>query len=171
MSTSWNFADLWETIAGLQPERPAVIRGDRVVTWSEWEARSDALAARLLDRGLEPGARVAQYLMNSVEYLEALFASFKAALVPVNTNYRYVADELVHLWTDSGAEAVVFHGSFAGNIEAIRARVPAVRLWLWVDDDAGPCPDRAEPYEAVASSGRRRSADAPRRSGDDLYLQ
>lgn len=171
MSTGWNFADLWETIAGLQPERPAVIRGDRVVTWSEWEARSDALAARLLDRGLEPGARVAQYLMNSVEYLEALFASFKAALVPVNTNYRYVADELVHLWNDSGAEAVVFHGSFAGNIEAIRARVPAVRLWLWVDDDAGPCPDWAEPYEAVASSGRRRAADAPRRSGDDLYLQ
>jgi acyl-CoA synthetase (AMP-forming)/AMP-acid ligase II len=171
VSTNWNFAELWETVAEVQPERPAVIRGDRVVSWSEWEARSDAIAARLLDAGLEPGARVAQYLTNSVEYLEAVFASFKAALVPVNTNYRYVTDELVHLWSDSGAEAVVFHGSFAHNIEQIRSRLPAVRLWLWVDDDASPCPDWAEPYETVASSGRRRGDDAPLRSGDDLYLQ
>lgn len=168
--TDWNFADLWEAIADAQPARPAVIRGEHTLTWREWEERSDAVAARLLDAGLEPGARVAQYLTNSAEYLEALFASFKAALAPVNTNYRYVADELAYLWLDAGVEAVIFHGSFAANIEEILDRVPGVRLWLWVDDGADACPAWAEPYEATASSGRRRANDAPTRSGDDLYL-
>jgi acyl-CoA synthetase (AMP-forming)/AMP-acid ligase II len=169
-STDWNFADVWEEIAAVQPDRPAIIRGSLIRTWSQWEHRSEAIAARLLDAGLGRGARVAQYLMNSAEYLEALFACFKASLAPVNTNYRYVADELAYLWTDAGAEAVVFHGSFAANIEQVRARVPGVRLWLWVDDGVGGCPSWAEPFEPVAASGARRGDDAPVRSGDDLYL-
>ncbi|MBU3702715.1 MAG: AMP-binding protein, partial [Acidimicrobiia bacterium] len=123
-ATDWNFADVWEEIAAVQPDRPAIIRGDLVRTWAQWEQRSDAIAARLLDAGLERGARVAQYLMNSAEYLEALFACFKASLAPVNTNYRYVADELAYLWTDAGVGAVVFHGSFSANIEQVRDRVP-----------------------------------------------
>jgi len=170
VATDWNFADVWEEIAAVQPDRPAIVRGEDVRTWAHWEQRSDAIAARLLEAGLERGARVAQYLMNSAEYLEALFACFKASLAPVNTNYRYVADELAYLWTDAGAEAVVFHGSFTGNIEQVRTRVPRVRLWLWVDDGVGACPSWAEPYEPVAASGARRGADAPLRSGDDLYL-
>lgn len=170
MGTDWNFADLWEAIAEVQPDHPAIIRGGEVRTWAEWEARSDAVATRLLEAGLAPGARVAQYLMNSAEYLEALFASFKAALAPVNTNYRYVADELAYLWLDAGVEAVVFHGSFTPNVREVRDRIPGVRLWLWVDDGAGHCPGWAVPYESVASSGQRRGHDAPARSGDDLYL-
>ena len=113
---------------------------------------------------------MAQYLMNSAEYLEALFACFKSALAPVNTNYRYIADELAYLWNDAGVEAVVFHGSFTENVEQVRNRVDSVRLWLWVDDGVGGCPVWAEPYEPVAASGRRRAVDAPLRSGDDLYL-
>ena len=35
------------------------------------------------------------YLYNCPEYLESMFGLFKAALVPVNTNYRYSDDELV----------------------------------------------------------------------------
>lgn len=169
-NTDWNFADLWEAIALVQPDRPAVVRGDAVLTWSEWERRSDAVAARLLAAGLIRGARVAQYLTNSAEYLESLFASFKAAMAPVNTNYRYVADELAYLWIDAGVEAVMFHGQFTDNAAEVRDRIPSVKLWLWVDDGTGPCPEWAEPYEAAASSGSRRPSDSPERSGDDLYL-
>lgn len=168
--TNWNFADVWEVIATIQPDRPALLRGDAVRSWGEFEARAEAVAARLLDAGLGRQARVAQYMTNSAEYVESVFASFKASMVPVNTNYRYVADELAYLWLDAGVGAVVFHGTFAESAAAVRERVPDVRLWLWVDDGSGPCPDWAESYETVAASGSRRRADAPVRSGDDLYL-
>lgn len=168
--TAWNFADVWETIASLQPDAPALVRGSSVRSWGEFDARSEAIAQGLFDAGLTHQSRVAQYLTNSMEYLESLFGTYKAAMVPVNTNYRYVADELAYLWLDAGVEAVMFHGSFTESTNEVRARVPEVKVWLWVDDGVGECPDWAVPYERVAASGAMLSADAPERSGDDLFL-
>ena len=170
LMTSWNFADVWESIAAVQPDAPALMRGSSVRSWFEFDERSSALASRLLSAGLSHQSRVAQYLMNSMEYVESLFATFKVAMVPVNTNYRYVADELAYLWIDAEVEAVIFHGSFAQSAAQVRSRVPDVKLWLWVDDGVGECPDWAEPYEVVAQSGVMLPSDAPSRSGDDLFL-
>ena len=168
--TAWNFADVWETIASVQPEAPALVRGSSVRSWGEFDARSEAIAQALFDAGLTHQSRVAQYLMNSMEYLESLFGTYKAAMVPVNTNYRYVADELAYLWLDADVEAVMFHGSFTESTNEVRARVPNVKLWLWVDDGVGECPDWAVSYEHVAVSGAILSAESPQRSGDDLFL-
>ena len=169
--SDWNFAEVWEQIAHLQPELPAVVRGPVVRSWRSFDHRADALAARLLAAGLGHQSKVALYLHNSAEYLETLFAVFKAALVPVNTNYRYVDDELVYLWEDGDVEAVVFHGSFAERAASVRERVPRVRLWLWVDDGSGPCPEWAEPYEDVAGAAVEGPVVSGRgRSGDDLFL-
>ena len=168
--TSWNFADVWETIARVQPEVPALMQGGDARSWREFDERASALASGLVGAGLGQQARVAQYLTNSMEYLETLFACFKASLVPVNTNYRYVADELTYLWLDAGVEAVVFHGSFTPAVEEVRSRVPEVRIWLWVDDGSGPCPEWADPYEDIASSRQGSADERPNRSGDDLYL-
>ncbi len=168
--TSWNFADVWEAIAEVQPDAPALIRGSSIRSWSEFEQRASAVGDRLLSAGLTRQSRVAQYLMNSMEYVESLFATFKAAMVPVNTNYRYVADELAYLWLDAGVEAVMFHGSFTEAAAQVRLRVPDVKLWLWVDDGVGECPDWAESFEAVATSGASLRSNAPVRTGDDLYL-
>ena len=145
--SDWNFADVWDEIARLQPDLPAVIRGDEVTRWGELQQRSGAVARRLLDAGLPHQAKVAQYLHNSAEYVETLYACFAASLVPVNTNYRYVGSELAYLWRDADVEAVVFHGSFADQADAVRAEVPDIGLWLWVDDGSGPCPAWAEPYQ------------------------
>ncbi len=91
-------------------------------------------------------------------------------MATANTNYRYAADELVYLWDNADVMAVVFHGSFVPSIEAVRDRVPNVRLWLWVDDGSGPCPAWAVPYEASASSSTQRVVAPWGRSGDHLFL-
>ncbi len=99
-----------------------------------------ASPATCSDAGAQHQDKVAQYLYNCPEYLESIFAAFKAGLVPVNTNYRYVDDELVYLWDNADAVAVVFHGTFTDRIERLRDRLPGVRHWLWVDDGSGPRP-------------------------------
>ena len=136
----WNFADLWELNAEQLPEAMAVVSGDRRVTWSEFDHRADGVAAWLLGLGVAEQDKVAQYLYNSPEYLESMFAAYKAGLVPVNTNYRYSDDELVYLWDNADAVAVVFHGSFSERIDRLRPKLPGIRGWLWVDDGSGPCP-------------------------------
>ncbi len=166
----WNFAELWERIADRFPDATAQVHGDRRTTWSEFDRRADGLAAALLATGANHQDKVALYLYNGPEYIETTFACYKASLVPVNTNYRYVADELAYLWENADAIAVVFHGSFTDTIDAMRDRVPGVRTWLWVDDGHGDCPAWATPYEdAVATETGRVTGPQPR-SGDDILM-
>jgi len=168
--TGWNFAEIWERIADKFPDATAQIHGDRRLTWTEFDRRADGIARTLLDAGAEHQDKVALYLYNAPEYLETVFACFKASLVPVNTNYRYIDDELVYLWDNADAIAVVFHGEFTPTIERIRDRVPAVRTWLWVDDGNGACPEWATPYETAAAAATGRVVGPQPRSGDDILM-
>jgi 3-oxocholest-4-en-26-oate---CoA ligase len=168
--TDWNFADVWETVADVQPEAVALTQGSRNVTWEEFDRGADGIAQFLLDLDVVKQDKVAVYLYNTPEYLQATYAAMKVALVPVNTNYRYGDDELSYLWENADAVAVVFHGAFAPRIEGILGRVPGVRGWLWVDDGSGPCPDWATPYEDAAKAPPGRVRAPWGRSGDDLYM-
>jgi acyl-CoA synthetase (AMP-forming)/AMP-acid ligase II len=169
--TDWNFADVWEQVSRILPDMDVLVHGTRRQSWAETNRRANGLAAALLEAGLGRQDKVAQYLYNCPEYLESVFASFKAGLVPVNTNYRYGRDELVYLWTNSDTKAVVFHASFAEMVSGLRSEVPEVRAWVWVDDGSGPCPPWAVPYEEAAGRGAHEDVRGPwGRSGDDLYL-
>jgi acyl-CoA synthetase (AMP-forming)/AMP-acid ligase II len=163
----WNFADVWEVVAAQLPDAPALVHGDRSIDWRTFDAHAGGVAAALLAAGLGPQEKFAQYLRNGPEYLESVFAAWKAALVPVNTNYRYREDEIVSLWDNADVAAVVFHGSFTELADRARHRLPSVRLWLWVDDGTVPCPGWATPYDTAAALP---GGATPDRSGDDLWL-
>lgn len=166
----WNFADAWETIASHDGDADALIHGDRIVSWAEFDRRADDLAAALLAGGVAEGSTVAQYLTNRPEYLEAVFAAFKIGLAPVNTNHRYVGDELVYLWDNADVAAVVFEGRFAERIAGIKDRVPGVGLWIWVDDGSGRCPAWALDLDALVGTAAGRTRAPWGRGPDSLYL-
>ncbi|HEY9219407.1 MAG TPA: AMP-binding protein [Phenylobacterium sp.] len=170
--SDWRIADIWEAIAAARPERPALIQGERVVNWGAFDARADALAADLLAAGLGRQAKVAAYLYNGPEYVETYFAGFKAGLVPVNTNYRYGPDELVYLFDNADAEAVVFHAGFAETLERIRPRLPKVKRWIAVAEPGFAAPEWAADYETVvARPPAQRPVQAPwGRSGEDMMF-
>jgi fatty-acyl-CoA synthase len=170
--SSWTFADVWEAIAQAQPERPAVIQGERVLNWGEFDARADALAAHLIVAGLDQQAKVAAFLYNGPEYLETYYAAFKAGFAPVNTNYRYGPEELFYLFDNADAQAVVFHASFSEILETIRGRLSGVKAWIAVAEPGHPAPAWADDYDAVVgkAAGPRPTKGPWGRSGDDLLL-
>src|SRR3954469_2057899 len=170
--TAWTFADVWEAIAAAQPDLPANIQGERVLTWAEFDARADALAAHMITAGLGHQAKVAAYLYNGPEYLETYFAAFKGGYAPVNTNYRYGPEELVYLFDNADAEAIVFHAGFTEIVEQIKPRLSGVKAWVAVAEPGYPVPAWADDYDAVvAATPAQRPVKAPwGRSGDDLLL-
>ncbi|HEY1448426.1 MAG TPA: acyl-CoA synthetase [Caulobacteraceae bacterium] len=170
MVAGWNYADIWETIAEAVPDRPAQVQGARVLTWRDFDRRADALAKSFLDAGLSRQSKVAAYLYNGPEYLETYFAAFKAGLVPVNTNYRYVAEELIYLFDNADAEAVVFHAAFAPTVEQIRSQLPKVKAWIAVAQPGHPAPAFAADYEDFAGRDVGRVTAPWGRSGDDLLI-
>jgi len=169
---AWTIADVWEAIAAAQPELPAQIHGERRLSWAEFDARSDALAAHFIESGVSQQAKVAGYLFNGPEYLETYFAAFKGGFAPVNTNYRYGPEEVTYLFDNADAEAVVFHAGFTPLLEQIRSRLPKVKAWVAVAEPGHPVPAWAADYDAiVGKTPAQRPVKAPwGRSGDDLLL-
>jgi fatty-acyl-CoA synthase len=177
----FNLAHLHEAIAERVPSRECLVFRDRRLTWRDVTLRSRRLAALLRSRlgapaasraqleGWESGqAHVALYLYNGNEYLESMLGAFKARAVPINVNYRYVEEELLYLFRDSKARALIYHASFAPVLARIRASLPDVALWIQVADESGEAllPGALD-YEAALAS---QPADAPSGlSADDLY--
>jgi acyl-CoA synthetase (AMP-forming)/AMP-acid ligase II len=168
--SNWNFADIFSAIAARVPDRPCQIQGDRVVSWAEFDARTSSLAADLLAQGIGHAAKLACYLYNCPEYMEVMTAAWKAQMAPVNTNYRYGPDEIVYLFDNADAEAVVFHAAFGDVLAQIRERLPKVRRWYVVADETGTGPEWATPYEAVAAAGYEVPKGRTDPNGDDLLI-
>jgi acyl-CoA synthetase (AMP-forming)/AMP-acid ligase II len=180
---AFNLAQVHEAVAAANPDRPAIIWGDRTWTYQELTERTRRFANALVDRGFgctrertelgghESGQdHVALYLHNGNEYLEAMLGAFKARTAPFNVNYRYVAEELRYLLDNAQARVVVFHSAFAPILAEVLPELPAVELLVQVADGSGNdlLPDAID-YEHLlaASSPERPDLDW---SPDDLYI-
>jgi 3-oxocholest-4-en-26-oate---CoA ligase len=164
----WNLATVFESVCDSLPDRTALVQGERRRTWAEFDDRAGRLAAAFRDLGLGRDSKVASYLYNSNEYLEGLYATLKLRAVPVNVNYRYLEDELAYLLDDSDAEVVMFHGSLAEQVGAVRARASRLRAVVQVDDGSSHL-DGALRYEALVTGTE--PMERTDRSGDDyLFL-
>ena len=168
--TDWNFAKIFSAIAARVPDRPCQIQGERVISWGEFDARTSSLAADLIAHGVSHQGKLACYLYNGPEYMEAMTAAFKAEMAPVNTNYRYGPDEIFYLFDNADAEAVVFHAAFTELLEQVRERLPKVLRWYVVADESGAGPEWATPYESVATAGHAVPVGRTDPGGDDLLL-
>ncbi len=168
--TDWNYGDLLEAVAARVPDRPCQIHGPRTLSWADTDRRANALAADLIGSGLGHQSKVAAYLYNGPEYLETYIATFKAGMVPVNTNFRYGAEEIRYLFDNADAEAVVFHAAFTELIDVVRAQLGKVRRWYVVADETGSGPDWAISYDTVVAADPGRVVPPWGRHGDDLLL-
>lgn len=111
-----NFGYVLKALAGAIPSgRPALVHGDRVVTWGEFDAITDAIAAGLVARGLGPGDIAGQMLRNTPDYMLAYFGCVKAGVVPVNVNYHYKQRELADIFSRFGLKALFTETDFAGT--------------------------------------------------------
>ena len=164
---NWNFGTIFESVADAIPDSPALVQDERRRTWRELDERAARLAAAFRALGVGPGSKVAFYLYNCNEYLEALFATFKLRAVPANVNYRYTADELAYLLENSDAEVVVFHGSLGDRVDAVRDSKLKVRAAVQVDDGS-PLVDGALRYEDLIEA--HDPMERIERSGDDLVF-
>ncbi len=178
-----NLATIHEAIAAELGERDCIVFRDRRLSWNVVTDRTRRLAAVLAGAGLgchreraelrnwESGQdHVGLYLYNGNEYLEGMLGAFKARCAPFNVNYRYVEKELLYLFDNSQAKAIVYHARFVPVLEKLRDRLPQVKLWLQVADESGHAllPGALDYEEALAAATP--VATTSELSDDDLYI-
>ncbi|HET6393675.1 MAG TPA: AMP-binding protein [Blastococcus sp.] len=122
---------------------PALVDGDRTVSFAEFDGLTDRLGHALLARGLEPGDRVAVAMPNGIDGVVVYYALAKAGLVRVPLNTRETPHEHAYKIDDSQARALVHAGDppaateiaiAAGELAGLVAGAPA-----------GPCDVRRDP--------------------------
>jgi len=156
--------------AGLtNPDRTAVIFGDRRVSYDELDERSSRLASVLHRSGFERGDRLAVLAYNRVEYLEVFFAVAKLGGVIVPVNYLFKPAEVKHLLDDSGARWMVVEAPLWESVRPVRGTTKGEVAYISLGGEA-PEPDTSS-YEEMLLSGSPDGVDVEVSDADVFLLQ
>ena len=137
------------------PDRPAIVMGERVMTYAALDARVNRLARALRQAGVGVGDTVGAALHNGVEWLELLNAAGKLGALLVPIGYRLKGPEIAYMLRDAGAKVLIADADLRDEVD----RAADECIWpdaaLWVTGAAPPW--RGEGYEAVLAA----ESDAP----------
>jgi acyl-CoA synthetase len=110
-----SLADRIDRLAREKPDAPAFLGDAGELSWAEYSARSDRLAAHLAGLGLAAGERVAVLLPDGPGVHTAFVGCEKAGLIVMGIGPRAGVDEIRHLVTRSGAAALISRDSWRGQ--------------------------------------------------------
>ncbi len=102
-------------------DRPALVSGDRQVSFRQFDELTDRLGNALISGGLRPGDRVAVLMPNGIDGVAVYYALAKAGLVRVPLNTRETATETAYKLEDSGARGFVCAGDPPAKAEIMVA--------------------------------------------------
>ncbi|WP_143070977.1 non-ribosomal peptide synthetase, partial [Streptomyces malaysiense] len=129
-----------------EPDAPAAVMGERVLTYAELDERADRLARRLVGAGIRAGDPVVLFLERSLEAVVAVLAVVKAGAVYVPLDVRYPADRIALIIRDSKATVFLTDREPAGLGLPEHARVIPV---TGVADRPQGTPSGADPLPPV----------------------
>ncbi|MEO1652450.1 MAG: amino acid adenylation domain-containing protein [Bacteroidota bacterium] len=93
--------DLFQQQVRAKGATPALVYGDQVLTYTELDHQSNALAALLLEKGLEPSQRVGLYFERSTEMIVGILGVLKAGGTYVPLDADYPEERLVYMMEEA----------------------------------------------------------------------
>jgi long-chain acyl-CoA synthetase len=150
-------------------EQPCFIMASsgEVVTYGEFEGRSNRLAHLLRDQGLQRLDHYSIFMENNSRYLEMCGAGERSGLYYTCVNSHLVADELAYIVNNSDSRVVITSAEKLDVVRAVVSQCPAVERWLVVDGPSDEAP--FEDYLTVVSGYPDTPIPDERRGGSMLY--
>jgi len=132
---TFNLADLWETLCDAGPDTECLVAPPVRHTRGSLDRAANRVANHLMSLGIRPGERVGVYSRNRAEYVEALLGCWKCGAVPVNINWRFVADELRYVITDAELVATIVEDEYVPLLDELGFdRCVAIGEWAGASD-------------------------------------
>jgi fatty-acyl-CoA synthase len=109
--------------------RTAVIDGDTSLTFAEFDASIDRVAAALSGAGLAKGDRLALLSHNCWQYPVLVFATARIGVILVPVNFMLGPEEVAYILDHSGSAALVAEAALVPvATEAVRCSLGTVRI-------------------------------------------
>ena len=105
------------------PGRPALLFGERTITWAEFEDRSARLAGGLRATGIRSGDRIGFLSRNTPEFYEVMMAAARIGAIFVPFNIRLSAGEIRYMADDAGLSLLICETFFADRLAGTIGRV------------------------------------------------
>ena len=118
------------------PDKACVVLQGRSVSYRQMWDRVDRLAGALRWQGVVRGARVGFLQVNSVEFVECLYACLQIGAILVPLNYRLKAQELEYIFNQVGLSALFVGERYVEVVQAIRERTPALATCICLERPA-----------------------------------
>jgi amino acid adenylation domain-containing protein len=112
---------LFEAQVSRNPETAAIAAGTRLVSYGDLNARANALAHRLLTRGVESGTLVGLLADRSVEMVTGILGILKAGAAYVPLNVDYPVERLAFMVQDAKLSMVVAAPQFDKLVSTLGA--------------------------------------------------
>lgn len=106
--------DLLTRSAAHYGDRIALVDGELELSYAEIEARANALARGLAERGYQRGDAVGMQLQNSWQFVATFFALAKIGVVAMPLNLLLSPSDIAYQLDDSGVRAVITEDVFLG---------------------------------------------------------
>lgn len=118
--------DIPRRTAARTPERTAVVDGDVRLTFAEFDAAVDAMAAAITAKGLVKGDRLAILSHNTWRFPVVSFATARLGVILVPVNFMLGSDEIGFILAHSEASAFVVEDALVPTAEAAIATSSAL---------------------------------------------
>ena len=149
-----NVGTLFSKSAKTFPDRLAVSYGDYELSYGEANRRINRLANALCALGMKRGSNIAIVMRNCPEFLETLFACFKAGMGAVPLNFRLHPKECSFIIANAEAEAVVLDEEFRDSLFSVKDEMPRVRHFLCIGEPLAGMLHYESVMEGVSSAFR-----------------
>ncbi len=133
--------------ANLYPNSPAILDGERTVTYGQLARRVGALGAALGALRVPAGGRVGFLGANSLAHVECVMGIPAFGRVLVDLNFRLAPAELAFMVDDCEIGVLVTDRDQLEVARGVRAQCPSLRELVL--DAEGSCPDDCLPYEEL----------------------
>ncbi|WP_170880056.1 acyl-CoA synthetase [Mycobacterium colombiense] len=189
---SHGLGDLPRRSALRQPDKIAIIDGDVVLTFAEFNHLVDRAAAALRDNNFQVGDRIALLSRNCWQYAVLAFATARAGVVLVPVNFMLTAEEIAYILGHSRVTGFIVEAELTETAEEAIRRAGVVRTkvalvptgrrpaagwadfaqWLTTDTPApNPCIDDDQPVRLMYTSGTESRPKAAIHTGRSLMWQ
>lgn len=146
----WVIADMIRRSAYHYPDKPALIFGDKTLTYAELERECNRTANALAALGVQKYDRVSILAHNTIHHVLTWLGCAKIGAIYLAINYLLRGKDISYCINHSESKVFIVEDALFDLVKDVMDDMPTIKTFIWSDQVAGqpPASDRFRSFDA-----------------------